>query len=52
MFASGYADLGSFGEDLADEVVVKKPYRLAELAARLHDLRGAEAADNVIPLRP
>ncbi|QIK78256.1 response regulator [Sphingomonas piscis] len=52
MFASGYADLGSFGEDLADEVVMKKPYRLAELAARLHDLRGAEAADNVIPLRP
>jgi signal transduction histidine kinase len=35
LFASGYADLDSFGKQLSDEVVLKKPYRLTDLAERL-----------------
>ncbi len=34
LFASGYADLQQFGEMLTEETVVRKPYRLSELAAR------------------
>ncbi|MDB5366807.1 MAG: hybrid sensor histidine kinase/response regulator, partial [Rhodospirillales bacterium] len=35
LFVSGYADLAQFGTELADEDVLKKPYRLNELAARI-----------------
>ena len=35
LFGSGYADLESFGAQLLDEVVLKKPYRLTELGDRL-----------------
>jgi signal transduction histidine kinase/CheY-like chemotaxis protein len=52
LFASGYADLDMFGDQLDAEVVMKKPYRLAELAARLHDLSSGRHAANVVPLRP
>lgn len=52
LFASGYADLEMFGAQLSEEIVMKKPYRLAELAARLHQLGGAQPSANVVPLRP
>lgn len=52
LFASGYADLEMFGDQLNEEVVMKKPYRLAELAARLHALAGTQASANVVPIRP
>jgi signal transduction histidine kinase len=42
LFASGYADLDSFGEKLSAEVVLKKPYRLTELGARLATLVDSE----------
>ena len=51
MFASGYADLQVFGEQLSDEVVLKKPYRLAELAARLESVAGMKRGENVVELR-
>lgn len=51
LFATGYADLQSFGEKLSDETVIKKPYRLAEIAARLHAVVGADRGHNVVDLR-
>ena len=37
LFASGYADVATFGEELAAETVLKKPYRIGEVAARIGD---------------
>ena len=37
LFASGYADVATFGEELATETVLKKPYRIGEIAARIGD---------------
>ena len=51
LFATGYADLQSFGEKLSDETVIKKPYRLAEIAARLHAVIVTDRGDNVVDLR-
>ncbi|MEO6360203.1 MAG: response regulator [Sphingomicrobium sp.] len=51
LFATGYADLQAFGAQLSDEMVIKKPYRLAEIAARLHAVIGADRGDNVVDLR-
>lgn len=50
LFASGYADLQVFGEQLSEETVVRKPYRLAELAARLETIIDQERGDNVVDL--
>jgi signal transduction histidine kinase/ActR/RegA family two-component response regulator len=36
IFASGYADVQTFGEELSEEVLLKKPYRVSELAAAIH----------------
>ncbi|GIL40251.1 ATP-binding protein [Roseiterribacter gracilis] len=45
LFVSGYADLAQFGSDLADQDVLKKPYRLSELATRIdHALSVAKQA--------
>jgi signal transduction histidine kinase len=35
LFSSGYADVQMFGEELSDESVLKKPFRIAEVAARI-----------------
>ena len=35
IFASGYADLQTFGSELSEEHVLKKPYRVAEIAAHV-----------------
>jgi signal transduction histidine kinase/CheY-like chemotaxis protein len=51
LFASGYADLQVFGEQLTDETVLKKPYRLADLAARIEATVSAKRGDNVVELR-
>ena len=48
LFASGYADLQAFAEDLAEETIVRKPYRLAELAARIDAVISGKRADNVV----
>jgi signal transduction histidine kinase/ActR/RegA family two-component response regulator len=53
LFASGYADVQTFGEDLPEGAVLKKPFRTAELAARLRVILEAPAAgaDNVVEFR-
>jgi len=35
LFSSGYADVQTFGEELSDETVLKKPFRIAEVADRI-----------------
>ena len=35
LFSSGYADVQAFGEELSDETVLKKPFRISEVAARI-----------------
>jgi len=53
LFASGYADVKTFGEELGDETVLKKPFRIAEVAARVHEMleRERTASGNVVELR-
>ena len=50
LFASGYADLQAFGAQLSEETVVRKPYRLSELAARLEAMLDQDRGDNVVDL--
>ena len=38
LFASGYADVQTFGVELSDETVLRKPFRISEVAARIHHL--------------
>lgn len=35
LFSSGYADVQTFGAELSDETVLRKPFRIAEVAARI-----------------
>ena len=52
LFASGYADVQTFGEELTDESVLKKPYRIAEVAARIADMLGQrDKGENVLDFR-
>jgi CheY-like chemotaxis protein len=51
LFASGYADLQAFGEQLSEETVVRKPYRLAELAARIEAMIDQSRGENVVELK-
>jgi CheY-like chemotaxis protein len=52
IFASGYADLASFGEQLKDEDVIRKPYRLEDLALRIdRALMTGSGRANVIRLQ-
>ncbi|HZU52029.1 MAG TPA: ATP-binding protein [Sphingomicrobium sp.] len=50
LFATGYADLQVFGEQLSDETVVRKPYRLSELAARVEATIDAGRGPNVVDI--
>lgn len=50
LFASGYADLDSFGAQLSTEVVLKKPYRLSELGGRLSALVDAGTRGEALEL--
>jgi DNA-binding response OmpR family regulator len=52
MFASGYADVQTFGPELADELLLKKPYRLSEVAARIGAVLSQQRREgNVVELR-
>jgi signal transduction histidine kinase/ActR/RegA family two-component response regulator len=51
LFASGYADVQTFGAELTDERVLKKPYRIAEVAARITGLVTEQRGDNVVGFR-
>lgn len=35
LFSSGYADVQVFGEELSDETVLRKPFRIADVASRI-----------------
>lgn len=41
IFSSGYADVQTFGEHLTDEVVLKKPFRISDIAARIDSVLDA-----------
>ena len=45
VFASGYADLQTFGGELAEERVLKKPYRVGDVAAILHEVLESDGGD-------
>jgi CheY-like chemotaxis protein len=45
IFASGYADLQRFDGELADERILKKPYRIAEVAAEIHAVLNGVGGD-------
>ena len=53
LFASGYADVQTFGAELSEEALLKKPYRIADLAARIGQVltERARSGDNVVELR-
>jgi signal transduction histidine kinase/CheY-like chemotaxis protein len=53
LFASGYADVKTFGEELEDETVLRKPFRIAEVAARIAEMleRKGEGGANVVEFR-
>jgi signal transduction histidine kinase/ActR/RegA family two-component response regulator len=53
LFASGYADVRMFGEELSEETVLKKPFRVAEVAARVRQILDASAVagGNVVEFR-
>ena len=53
LFASGYADVRMFGEELSEETVLKKPFRVAEVAARVRQIldASATAGGNVVEFR-
>ena len=48
LFASGYADVKTFGDELTDETVLKKPFRVAEVAERIRDMLDPDKGRNVI----
>lgn len=54
LLATGYADASRFDAGLSDEMIVKKPYRLDDLAVRVREALGQRAASrtNVLPLHP
>jgi signal transduction histidine kinase/ActR/RegA family two-component response regulator len=43
LFSSGYADVQTFGEELSDETILKKPFRISEVAARIEASLEGEA---------
>lgn len=57
LFATGYADIDAFGQTLSEEEVVKKPFRMVELASRVEATLAeggrttARATAKVVPLR-
>ena len=52
VFASGYADGRTFGSELDDERLLKKPFRIAEVASRISfALNEPVAGGNVVELR-
>jgi CheY-like chemotaxis protein len=52
LFASGYADVQTFGDELTEELVLEKPYRVAEMAARVEEaLRASAASGTVVKFR-
>jgi CheY-like chemotaxis protein len=55
LFMTGYDDLSGRDDPFASEIVIKKPFKLVELAAAVERVLGTrdrgERAGNIIPLR-
>jgi CheY-like chemotaxis protein len=51
VFASGYADVQTFGAELSEQRLLKKPYRMTEVAAHLAAALGERRGGNVVELR-
>ncbi len=52
IFASGYADVQTFGAELDDETLLKKPFRIADVAARIDEtLAQQRQQGNVLEFR-
>jgi len=49
LFATGYADVEEFGADLDSAALVRKPFRMAEIASRISEALGA-AREGVVDL--
>ena len=47
LFSSGYADVQTFGENLSDEVVLKKPFRISDVATRIDAVLDASRSSAV-----
>jgi len=41
LVSSGYADVQTFGEELSDETVLRKPFRIADIASRIQKVLGS-----------
>ena len=48
LFSSGYADVQTFGDELSDETVLKKPFRIADVAARIEAALEERATDEAV----
>jgi signal transduction histidine kinase len=48
LFASGYADVATFGAELSEATVLKKPFRIAEVAERIRDMLKPHEGGKVI----
>jgi signal transduction histidine kinase len=48
LFASGYADVATFGAELSEATVLKKPFRIAEVAERIRDMLKLDEGGKVI----
>ncbi|PSJ39593.1 response regulator [Allosphingosinicella deserti] len=52
LFASGYADIQTFGDELSEDRLLKKPYRIADVAARIAAVLSAHrTSGDIVPLR-
>lgn len=45
LFSSGYADVQMFGEELSDETVLRKPFRISDVAAHIQRVLDMSAED-------
>lgn len=48
LFSSGYADVQTFGDELSDETILKKPFRIADVAARIEAALDARTAEEAV----
>jgi CheY-like chemotaxis protein len=47
VFCSGYADVQAFGEELSEELLLRKPFRLTDIASRIEAALDASSVRQV-----
>jgi len=52
LFASGYADVQTFGAELGCEILLKKPFRIGEVAARIQQVLDMAAGLHAVAFGP